>query len=657
MVIIMAFPKSRILSTQQLIQQIIESNRNGERFCFILGSGTSVESGIPSGNKLEMKWMNCIMGVDNDEETPPMDTAVIRKFASYLYEEGEIEHRFDEIEAAWIEAKEKNKYISSKYYFDIYKLRFYPNQRNGYRYLERVMESHEPSIGYHTLALMLTKEPCVREDDEARENNRNNLVITTNFDSLIEDALFLYTTKKPLIVSHESLADYIESDIQRPIIAKIHRGLMYAPFNSPETTMKLKEEWRDALNYAFSTYTPIVIGYGGGDHSLMSFLEEESTRMRHGMYWCYRTASNLPGRDIQKLVREKNGYFVTIDGFDALMIRIGISLYPNDIPRSRTEAYFRGQNDQRIQLYNDQWDNLIKNPELKPVLQPLNDVELLEEEKRKNADALTVWDYMRRGDQAFNDEHYEDAINAYTAAISLNPDSAIAYSNRGSTYNRITQYEKAIEDCSKAIELDPNYSRAFNNRGFAYRHLKQYEKAIRDYNKAIDLNPNYAIAFSNRGHAYSSIGEYGKAIEDCSKAIELDPNYSSAFINRGSIYEHLEQYDKAIKDLNKAIDLDPNKAVAYVKRGSAYNNIEQYEKAVEDCSKAIDLNPNNAHAFNNRGFAYSQLEQYEKAIDDYTKAIALNPKYKSAYYNRARAYRAIGKETLAKADEDIALTL
>ena len=76
----MSFPESRVLSTKQLVQQIMESNRNGERFCFILGSGASVESGIPSGSTLEMCWMNCIMGEKEDRGTPAMDTSLIRDY-------------------------------------------------------------------------------------------------------------------------------------------------------------------------------------------------------------------------------------------------------------------------------------------------------------------------------------------------------------------------------------------------------------------------------------------------------------------------------------------------------------------------------------------------------------------------------------------------
>lgn len=566
----MAFPKSRILSSQQLVRQIIESNRNGERFCFILGSGASVESGIPSGNTLEMRWMDCIMGEANDIETPAMDPEAMRKCAANLFEEELIEHSFDEIEAAWREAKNAGKAIPSSYYFDIYKLRFYPNQRNGYRYLERIMESCEPSLGYHTLALLLTN------------STRNNLVITTNFDSLVEDALFLYTDKKPLVVGHESLAGYIESDIQRPIVAKVHRGLMYAPFNSPDTTSRLKDEWREALNYAFSTYTPVVIGYGGGDHSLMAFLEEENTAMRHGVYWCYREASGFPEESIQNFIVKKDGYFVTIGGFDALLLEIGEALYKDEITPTGTEAYLKNQYDNRVKQYNTQWEKLNKKPELLDILQPINKAEQVEERKREESKELTAWDYIRRGNRAYDEKSYQIAIVEYQKAIEVDSELNVAYNNWGAACNNLKQYEKAIEVCTKAISLDRNDAAAYNNRGFAYSGLKEYENAIQDYSKAIELDPNYARAFNNRGSTYDTMGLYEQAVEDYTKAIELEPNYAFAYNNRGFAYKNMQQYEKAIEDYTKAIQIDPKYKNAYSNRAEAYRAIGENSLAEAD---------------------------------------------------------------------------
>ena len=71
----MAMLESKILSAKKFIQIFKESTENNQRFCFILGSGASVESGIPSGGILEMDWMDCLMGIRSDRGTAPMDPA------------------------------------------------------------------------------------------------------------------------------------------------------------------------------------------------------------------------------------------------------------------------------------------------------------------------------------------------------------------------------------------------------------------------------------------------------------------------------------------------------------------------------------------------------------------------------------------------------
>ena len=580
----MAFPKSKILSTKQLVRLIQESSENGERFCFILGSGASVESDIDTGNKLEMKWMNCLMGEEADGGTPPMNREESMKMGKKLYEDDLIQHDPDEIVAEWEKVGE-NQTLSSEYYFDIYKWRFYPSRRNGYRYLEHLMEGKEPSVGYHTLARILT------------DGCRNNLVITTNFDNLVEDALFLYTDKKPLVVSHESLACYIESDIQRPIVAKVHRGLMYAPFNSPETTCDLQKEWRETLNYAFNTYTPVVIGYGGGDRSLMAFLESPDTLLPHGIYWCYWDASDseedqlrkLPGKNIQKLVAEKDGHFVRIKGFDSLMLDIGEVLYEQSIYPSGAAAILKERCKKRIDKYNEQWDKVKQNPTTKSTANRLDEHEQKAAAARKNEGKMTDWDYLRRGNDAQNNKQYGDAIMWYTKAIELNSEFAWAYNNRGNVYANMEEYNKALADYEKAIALDPEFVYAYNGRGNAYHGMKEHAKALADYEKAIALDPELAYAYNGRGNAYAGMEEYEKALADYEKAIALDPEYTHPYCNRGIVYNDLERYEDAVATCTKAIELDAKFKDAYLTRARAYRALGNEEKAKADEQKAAEL--------------------------------------------------------------------
>lgn len=576
----MAFPKSKIISASRFSQIMKESSESRERFCFILGSGASAESGIPTGSTLEMQWMDCLMGKMGDRGMPPMDADETRKIAAELFKEKAVEYEFGEIEKAWLRAKKESIPIPSKYYFDIYKLRFHGNPRQGYNYLEKIMELCAPSLGYHTLAMLLT------------ESSQHNLVITTNFDSLVEDALFLYTNKRPLVVSHESLADYMEANIQRPIVAKVHRGLMYAPFNSPETTQGLKPEWQSALRRAFDIYTPVVIGYAGGDHSLMSFLQQKTTSMRNGVYWCYRgkpDPANLPDGAIQKFVKDRDGYFVAIDGFDALMVELGKTMYGDAIRPRHTEEKLKKTHDERVRKYNEQWDQLNENPEAKEALQLMNAAEQKEAEQREKEKSLTAQDYFRRGYRATHEGHKENAVKEYTEAIRLDPDYVHAYNNRGNLYRSFGEREKALKDYNKAIELNPQYAQGYNNRGILYWDLKEHEKAFKDYNKAMELDPLYADPYNNRGNLYKDLGELEKALQDYNKAIELNPAYAVAYRNRGLLYVELEELDKAVEDYTQAIQQDPKYKRAYLSRANAYDALGQKELAEADRKTAAEL--------------------------------------------------------------------
>lgn len=491
----MTFPKHKIITSGQLAQ-VLERSPGSERFCFILGSGASVESGIPSGNELEMQWMEAIMG----------DKVRLTDFensAKYLYENKKIKHSFDEIKREWEKAKQDKKYLSSEYYFDLYKLYFYPYPRNGYHFLENLIERAEPSIGYHAMAKLLT-----------RENTQNNLVITTNFDSLVEDSLFLYTDKKPLVVSHESLAQYADINVQRPVVAKIHRGLLYEPLNSTEEIAELRSEWRKSLSYAFSTYTPIVIGYGGGDQSLMAFMKEDTTQMRNGIFWCYRKQSGLPDKPILEFVEEKEGYLVAIDGFDELMLNIGGNLFKEEITPTGAENRLKSRFDRRVQLYNEQYNKAKENAQLQEILRPIEDAQQTGEAQREEEKKLTVWDYIRRGQRFAAEGKHQNAITEYSAAITLEPEFVIGYTHRGASYMSLENYDKAIANFSRAIQLDKSCGDVYMARGDAYVKVNMWQKAIQDYTDVIQIDEKRKDAYEHRADAYRSIGETELARQD-----------------------------------------------------------------------------------------------------------------------------------------------
>jgi tetratricopeptide (TPR) repeat protein len=134
------------------------------------------------------------------------------------------------------------------------------------------------------------------------------------------------------------------------------------------------------------------------------------------------------------------------------------------------------------------------------------------EKHLENADA-----YIRKG-------NYAAAIESYTAAIKLDPQSAYVYTNRGIAYLNTNQIDLAIQDFTQVIHLDPKDKNAYGLRGIAYRSKNEYGLSLKDLDMDIRLDPKDASSLYYRSLLHYSMGEYEKAASDCKILMTLSPD-------------------------------------------------------------------------------------------------------------------------------------
>lgn len=96
--------------------------------------------------------------------------------------------------------------------------------------------------------------------------------------------------------------------------------------------------------------------------------------------------------------------------------------------------------------------------------------------------------FKTRADVSLGKGEFSSALADYDKAVSLKPDNAIAFLNRGKTHYNLKDYPKAGSDFDKSIELDPKDAKAYYNRGLLNESLGELEKALADYQKAVDLD-------------------------------------------------------------------------------------------------------------------------------------------------------------------------
>ncbi len=279
---------------------------------------------------------------------------------------------------------------------------------------------------------------------------------------------------------------------------------------------------------------------------------------------------------------------------------------------------------------------------------------ILEAENDKKQDFLI---YAVRGELFSKLKRNQEAIADYNQAITINPQDAKAYFNRGVAKSDLGDKAGALADYTQAITINPQLADAYNNRGVAKSDLGDKAGAIADYNQAITINPQYADAYNNRGNAKSDLGDNAGAIADFTQAITINPQDAYAYYNRGNAKSELGDKAGAIADYTQAITINPQYADAYSNRGVAKSDLGDKAGAIADYNQAITINPQDAKTYYNRGNAKFVLGDKAGAIADYTQAITINPQYADAYSNRGVAKSDLGDKAGAIADYNQAITI
>jgi tetratricopeptide (TPR) repeat protein len=138
-----------------------------------------------------------------------------------------------------------------------------------------------------------------------------------------------------------------------------------------------------------------------------------------------------------------------------------------------------------------------------------------------------AWAIVTRGSEAYASSRFADAIACYTTALnSFNertPTAAImeTYICRGAAFGRAGNEQAAIDDFTKAIELNPQSAMAFYDRGISRQTLGQFDLAIDDFSRVIELRPKYVSGFIRRGVCRKRLNDVQGARSDFAEAKRL----------------------------------------------------------------------------------------------------------------------------------------
>lgn len=128
--------------------------------------------------------------------------------------------------------------------------------------------------------------------------------------------------------------------------------------------------------------------------------------------------------------------------------------------------------------------------------------------------------------------------------------------NLGLEKAQLGDFEEALISWNQAITLNPEFAPAWHNRGSALAYLNRLPEAIQSFDQAIALNVNDIESWYDRGNALFRLQQWQEAIISWERVIGIQPNHYQAWYHRGLALEKLQRFAEALSSYQKCLAIN-----------------------------------------------------------------------------------------------------
>ena len=221
---------------------------------------------------------------------------------------------------------------------------------------------------------------------------------------------------------------------------------------------------------------------------------------------------------------------------------------------------------------------------------------------------------VEAGQAALAQEQTFVAIEAFSGAIALRPDSMLAYLKRGETYRRRGDLVSAARDLKMATQLDPTATRPLEQLGdlnMARQLNGRAADAYLSYLKLDDRSPRvlYKLALSRRNE-----GNADAAIRALRDAIAMNDRFAEAYYVLGLCLRDRKQSSEALDTIHTAVRLAPGLIPAREELADLYRAAGRHREEIDQLDALRQLEPSRAERHVALGLAYARLGRIDLAI-------------------------------------------
>ncbi len=330
---------------------------------------------------------------------------------------------------------------------------------------------------------------------------------------------------------------------------------------------------------------------------------------------------------------------------------------------------------------------------------------------------MSAASFKEQGNQFLQAKKYDEAIQAYTEAINLDPKDHVFFSNRSAAYLSKGDASSALSDGQRCIELKSDWAKGYTRKGAALHSLRRYDDAIEAYQAGLAIAPTDAglqsgLAEVQKVKESAEAGppggglfgpqmiaklaghpKFGPKLGDPAfmRKLQMAQSNPQLLMSDPEMMEVLQvilggmgggegegedagdnnftpppqrssapppkKAEPVLSEEEQKVKDIRDKSVAAKDRGNAFYKNKQFAEALAAYDEALEADPTNLMVINNKAAVHIEMNQADTAIEISSQIFekAKDVGVKLSYEDKAKIYQRIAAAHLKKNDTAAAI--
>lgn len=171
-------------------------------------------------------------------------------------------------------------------------------------------------------------------------------------------------------------------------------------------------------------------------------------------------------------------------------------------------------------------------------------------------------DYRMQGVAMMGTDNYEKAKVLFQKGIEIEP-SVELFMDLGNAHASLEEYNEAVQAFSKALMIEPKNGEILFNIGSVYLLQERLTKCIEYYNKAEEAGYTTARLYMNMAAIYKALGDTQMELRSYTKAIDKNPMIGDFYVKKAMIFINNHRFAEALETLDDMRKLFPDAFEGY----------------------------------------------------------------------------------------------